>query len=291
MRHGAVAMIDALGFKGIWDRNGVSPDAVLDKLRGMRDAAAAHQYRRVPTGHLKDSVPEEYDILDKAELCFLSDTIVIAVPASPESEKQTRTGHHFSVLYHFHAIRQLAAIVSDVLRSAAQGAPVLAYRGCMAVGDFIVEQPFVIGPAVDEAATHMDRAQGAFTWLAPSAEDAWDRCLNTIHFSRNGKSVDPISTSIRYGLVPYSVPLKGGDSYQTYVVSPFDEPFSSSEAGHLHLQIQQTFQGPLDVQVKRQNTLSFLAKTREVLQALAAQDTDAEATGSSSNDSGSESPP
>lgn len=38
MRRGAVAMLDILGFKGIWKRNGMTPERVIDKLRGLAEA-------------------------------------------------------------------------------------------------------------------------------------------------------------------------------------------------------------------------------------------------------------
>ena len=54
---------------------------------------------------------------------------------------------------------------------ALQEAPALAYRGCIAFGEFDMEEGFVIGGAVDEAAEHMEKAEGAFIWCAPSALD------------------------------------------------------------------------------------------------------------------------
>ena len=35
MLSGALAMFDALGFKGIWRREGVDPTSVIDKLRHL----------------------------------------------------------------------------------------------------------------------------------------------------------------------------------------------------------------------------------------------------------------
>jgi len=59
-------------------------------------------------------------------------------------------------------------------------------------------------------------------------------------------------------LVPYSVPLKGGDQYDTYVVSPFDIKSTAAQRNELTEVILSTFTGSIDVEVKKQNTKRFL---------------------------------
>ena len=135
---------------------------------------------------------------------------------------------------------------------AARTVPALAYRGCISVGQFEISDRFVLGPAVDEAATYLDAAQAAIVWMAPTANDLF------------GKSEyrKPTSDDYRRSYVAYDVPLKGGDRYNTFAVSPFSYAPTFDERAQIARSILGTFptgKAPLDVAIKRQNTDRFLA--------------------------------
>lgn len=290
MQTGAVAMIDALGFKGIWNSSDV--ETVLKKLKTLQQSAAKHKRRRVPPKGLPG--PRQTEVLDVPQVSFLSDTIVIAVPMVPKIEKMLlrHRGAFQAVMLHY-AIADLAEITSEILRSALVSAPPLAYRGCISVGKYLVKNPFILGPAVDEAASCMDRAQGAFVWLAPSAEKVWEESLVRVQYGSKDAREQAGHVTTRLGLIPHRIPLKGGDAYGSHVVSPFATPFSEHDAALLQATVQNTFglSSALDVQVKYQNTVTFLHEARKQLRAMVAQDAASEDTGSSSSDSDSESPP
>ena len=60
--------------------------------------------------------------------------------------------------------------VSVGVRAAALATKPVAYRGAVSVGYFAIEDNFILGPAVDEAAGLMEVADAAVVWLTPSAE-------------------------------------------------------------------------------------------------------------------------
>jgi hypothetical protein len=76
-----------------------------------------------------------------------------------------------------------------------------------AVGEFEIDYPFILGPAIDEAAAHHESAEAAVVWLAPSARNSWE--------------AHPFMRDHPGPLCAQRIPLKGGSSYETYAVSPF----------------------------------------------------------------------
>ncbi|HEY6909514.1 MAG TPA: hypothetical protein VI356_09105 [Myxococcales bacterium] len=105
--------------------------------------------------------------------------------------------------------------LSYVARKAAQEIRPLVYRGTVAAGKLLTDGSFIIGPAVDEAAELMNVAEGAFIWCAPSA----------LAIPAPNHKPDVWSTYA----VRYSVPLKGGTSFETITVAPFADTGASPE--------------------------------------------------------------
>ena len=126
-----------------------------------------------------------------------------------------------------------------------------------------MKQNFLIGPAIDEAVESMDAAQGALVWTMPST----NLLLSSIR--------SPIP-----GLVQFDVPLKGGDTFRTWVVSPFDpKPQPQDRNPQAREELAQTILNEFDrtslgIELKRQNTQRFL---EACLQAEAAMDSVVEA--------------
>jgi hypothetical protein len=230
MRRGAVVMMDALGFRGIWDRV-AQPSDVFDKMESLRKRAESTMARH--------NVPE-IGITD-ARATFLSDTIVLVISArGDDADLDAST-----------AIVLAALRASDLMTEALERAPHLAYRGSIAFGDYEMKGPFVLGPAVDEAAAHSELAEGAFVWLAPSACAAWRKLPDG-----------------RAQLLPTDVPLKEGRRYSTFAVSPFDPTDHRAERRDIADSLLATFDTgrsslDIDVQIKRQNTETFLRRAIE----------------------------
>jgi hypothetical protein len=89
------------------------------------------------------------------------------------------------------------------------------------------------------------KPQGAFIWLLPEACDHVAQWLEP----------QPHNTH----LVKFDVPLKGGDVFNTYTVSPLEQSHSKADANWLAGTLLATFTGSImGVAVKRQNTANHL---------------------------------
>jgi len=221
MKIGAVALIDALGFRGIWGRH--EPDAVLTAMRNTKDwfeAAIKEQFSSQPWM--------------QCEVAFLSDTIAVSMALAETTENREA----MSVLY-------LTDVISWVLARVLRSSVPLAYRGVITIASYEVTSHFLIGPAIDEAAGAHELAQGALIWLAPGARDHVARWLKD----------QPYNTH----LVKFDVPLKGGDMFDTYTVSPLEQARGGDDAGMIARSLLSTFSNSsVDVAVKRQNTLKHM---------------------------------
>lgn len=225
MNSGAIAILDALGFKGIWDRHRGGVEGVLDKLQ----RASRYETTLAPISRkLAPGLSEE--------VRFLSDTIAIGVGA-PENGTAEDVGLAALV-----AVAARVSVLITKMLTDTQGPP-LVYRGAVAYGEFVIDGNFLIGPAVDEAASVGRLAQGGFVYLCPSAVA---RVPIDTH----------IPPDIERVMMRYRVPLKGGDRFDTYVVPPVVRP---SNLKTLIAGIHAAFAtGGIDVTIKEQNTLAML---------------------------------
>lgn len=221
MNTGAVALIDALGFRGIWGRH--KADEVLTALRNMKS-------------WMEKRVQEQFSSQPwmQCHVAFLSDTIAISMTL----EEKTKNREAMSVIY-------LADVISWVLDRTLRSDVPLAYRGAIVVGSYDVSEHFLIGPAIDEAASVYDRAQGAIIWLTPTARE---------HVAGWLKG-QPHNTH----LVKFAVPFKGGDVFNTYTVSPLEQARDQDDANKLTRTLLNIFSSPsIEVAVKRENTQSHM---------------------------------
>lgn len=221
LREGAIALIDALGFRGIWGRH--DPSDVLTIMKDMKgeiESKIAFQFKTQPDFN--------------CQIAFLSDTIAVSMTLSESVEHRTA----MSVIY-------LCDVLSWILNWTLRSKVPLAYRGAIAVGSYELSSQFLIGPAVDEAAAAHEIAQGAFIWLTPNARDLVSQWLRD----------QPENTH----LVKFNVPLKGGDTFETYTVSPLEQSWSAADADIITRALLGTFSGnSVDVAVKRQNTIRHM---------------------------------
>jgi hypothetical protein len=237
MRHGAFAMFDALGFKGIWARaqKADPPWDVLGKLEKL--VTEANDVR----GAIEEGVAsiEQSGELKNAQVrtLFLSDTIMVGAWA--DDPTGTAPGNP-----EWAALTAVAHIAASLLSRAANAPdPRLVYRGCISVGEFDIRPPFVVGPAVDEAAELANSAEAALVWLAPSAKRVIDSAVSH-------EELDVLRS--------WQVPLKSGQRFSTYVVSPYSGVTEQSWVD-LRLAIRLALSSPqFDVQIKAQNTTEFL---------------------------------
>ncbi len=220
-------MLDALGFKGIWKRAG-GAQQVLAKMKSLsQHASEVHRLGKRPGAPLN------------FKCRCISDTVVIGIWPSDEAATADREQTLQA------SIILAKSLVSELCKVAVDGDLALAYRGAIAVGQFEMEGGFIVGPAVDEAASLMELAEGALVWLAPSAIDAE---------SRDHAGV---------GSLRHTIPLKGGARYRSSVVLPWADTLHFHEKVRVARAILRTFRTKtpdLSISIKRQRTAWFLNK-------------------------------
>jgi hypothetical protein len=245
---GAVAILDALGVKGIWKRE--KPEAILGKL---------HALRSVVTGDLSKAQQAFPKMLGAEAItrqaAFLSDSLVVGVSIEPGRAEFLGNGPPVrdgftDLVRQEHALRDLLFTLARLLNVAAADAPRLAYRGTVACGEFEFDDVFVLGPAIDEAAECASVADGAFVWLAPSANWAL-KLFGSLH------SYMPFFDALA---PPYAVPMKGGGAVSTRALNPFAEHEPDARESLLSHFMGMFSSTSDDVKRKQANTEAFLRK-------------------------------
>jgi len=149
--NGAFALIDCLGFKGIWKRYEDEHSILMAKLRSISKLAEIAANKAVyPDGITPDN--EKF----KIQVKLLSDTVAISLCGHKKATKPA------SVLLTMHQV------VRELMDLFIKDRPHLLLRGCITYGSHVTEKNFLVGPAVDSTAEHMDSAQGSFVWLVDS---------------------------------------------------------------------------------------------------------------------------
>ncbi|MGH7789173.1 MAG: hypothetical protein ACRERC_20050 [Candidatus Binatia bacterium] len=250
MRRGAIAVIDALGFAGIW--RGKTPEeeaAIFNRLVRVRSSVEtfAEAYKQKLN-------------LDPRSVLFrsFSDTVFLGVLEDPKVGMSGAALGCWCVL-------TLSSLVSVFVKLAALfDGPPLIYRGALAFGEYENHEDFWMGPAVDEAARAERLAEAAVVWLCPSA-------LAETQIHTEGMSREETARDLQRRGEPlirdYDVPLKGGRRFRTHVVNPFEYADDRDSLRDTVLRYFDLGAG-LDVEIKRQNTSAFLsvaiAKPRRV---------------------------
>jgi hypothetical protein len=240
-KEGAVVMMDALGVKGIWEHH--DRQDVLDRLHLIE--RSVRKLLAIPSAQIARGMG--FDPI----LTFLSDTIVMAFadPNRPNAVVQIAMG---AAGYALHAG------ATDNQEERTWKVP-LAYRGAITFGQFHVEDRYVLGPAVDEAAEAMERPEGALIYLTASAID---------RFEYKGRR--PIASRWR---VPLKLDKCGHrvEEFETLVASPFAHDAGGDDTTwEIADLILKTFERGLAVESirrKRDNTEAFLRRAYEEHQA------------------------
>lgn len=165
MREGAFALIDCLGFKGIWKRT--DPELLITKLSKIEQIVHAEIQEGGGSG------PFKYLSFGpiKLHVRLLSDTVAISLQYE---EQEGKSPENWQKNFLVGVICQAAVQILDLFL---KNEPPLVLRGCVSYGEHLSEGNFIAGPAVDEAAEYMNVAEGAFVWLLPSAEDRYMRMV------------------------------------------------------------------------------------------------------------------
>src|SRR6266849_467185 len=243
LREGAIAMIDALGVKGIWrGPDGREDTRAAKTLRtARRTARSMRLYFR--TGLIPTVIQERFDVEPIVKVLSLSDTIVIA--ALPPDDVARRD-------LCWPLVDLVCQAASYTMRKAAQEPLPLVYRGAVNFGRFLFDQSSLLGPAVDEVAVVSELANGAFVWLMPRADELEPK---------------PYRPDVwKTMAVRYSVPLKGGANITTTVITPFADTGGIEEPPRIRAGYEMAMKSHrVDVAIKRQNTMRFLDHAAQAL--------------------------
>jgi hypothetical protein len=234
MRRGAIALLDALGFKGIWKHHEWTPEQVIDKLQRALQKQTKFQAN-------VSEVLEQNVGIRLPRFHFLSDTVVVVAESAEGQSEEPDDLVGWLCTY----VQRFLVDMLDV-----EDQPCLAYRGAVTYGEFVIEPPFILGEAVDEAAEAERLAEGAFVWLCPSALDYFFEVPDDEHLT---------------DLMPFRfpVPMKGGQNFETIVIPPFRlDPLAPCPTEQEAMAgLQSAFRMPsrkVDVQIKFQNTSAMI---------------------------------
>jgi hypothetical protein len=231
-----VALVDALGFRGIWKRHKSATiyRDVFGTLSKVRRAAEAGNRQ-------KSFSTKEVELT----IAGFSDTIIlIGEPIDPTKANAVHV-----------TLTHIAEVVAELMHAAARAELPLAYRGSIAVGEVAISDGMYVGEAIDEAAEWYEIADAAVVVLTPSAR----RVIEAGEPSPN--------------IVSTQVPIKGHGSLSLYAVNPFfnsylffnsqDDPNPALDAILQQLRRPFDLSGSAEVERKRQNTERFLKTSRD----------------------------
>lgn len=233
-------MLDALGFKGIWNRLRV--EDLVQHLLELKAVATQDG-----DSLLGMAMPLDYDIR------FFSDTIVIA--ASVPAQMEDLSKNESDIVTSAFALEAVCSLVQLTVARAAMSIP-LSYRGSITVGSFEIAESFILGPAIDDAAEGERLAEGAFVWFLPEAMKCYE-AAGEIH-QKQGRV---LAGNIERLTTTYIVPLKGGRLAETRVINPLANPgrLQRTEILTMRSRLISSFtRTDPAVEAKRTNTEAFL---------------------------------
>lgn len=243
MKKGAFAIIDCLGFKGIWKREGVDPVKLINRLISLEDKFRKHL--DLDIGIVKD-LPSDYV---QSNVQLISDSIAISLTFDTDIQDRNRIS----------SVDRLCRIVIRVLNYFLYEDPPLVIRGCISFGEHVSTKQFFVGPAVDEAAEQERLAQGAFVWLLPSAAREFENYfVSTVPSEENNEETRNIFYAPLLG-TSYRMPIKGGGYFDCPIVNPLAGYSSADMRRDAINRYSRAMEGDrLDIWIKKQNTKEML---------------------------------
>jgi hypothetical protein len=175
--NGAVAVVDIMGFKGIWRR--FWPPGVIYKLRTMSERFEAAF--RGPIVHGAGA---------RRTFVALSDTMVLSssvTESEDDDEEQEDDGGVEEWMVLGDLCGALEALWLSAVRETSTARPPLTLRGAVAWGEHLTwNYPYILGPAVDEAAEGEKAPVGALIFFTPTAEAVLNRVFEDEGFRNSG---------------------------------------------------------------------------------------------------------
>jgi hypothetical protein len=283
MQEGAFVLIDCLGFKGIWKRT--DPDLLLQKFSRLGPSIQER------LGNLE--ILFSFSGTDQLRIHnrLLSDTVAISF------QFETQEGAEYSDTDRGLLVFCACLITPLVMHWFLEEEPPLVFRGCITYGKHFIENNFIAGPAIDEAAEYMNLAEGAFVWLHPNAATLYRKCLRGLSqdtrlneeairekikekeetlysnilmrrivevYGRGAiveffKLVMTAMTNAPLVIDHYRMPIKSGGHLECPIVNPLMSAKSAEVMRSMIEKYSTYISGDkLDIWLKRQNTIEFL---------------------------------
>jgi len=267
MQEGAFAVIDCLGFKGIWQRFKGKENIILDRLceisETVKNELDSEKYSGNLFGEYKSFIKQK-DVDFQAR--FFSDTVFISLVYKNELKE---IDENKLAIKKGQLINAISNIAVKILELFIKSEPYLTMRGCISYGEIVYQRDFYAGPAIDIAAEYMDIADGAFVWLHKSAELYYE-AYRAENVRQNGHNIgvfklDNLSPFLGCKSVNYSMPIKNRNNLQCYVLNPlanFENEEWRQEIISIYKRSMES--NNIDVSLKQQNTLAFLNKCNEI---------------------------
>ncbi len=235
----AIALLDTLGYKGIWNR--AQPDDILASLEKTNSTAEEVGANTIAnfSKQLIENVPVTNYLSFQLLVRAFSDTLVVgcsaaAAPQCPSTHRQAVENLAPGV-----AIQVVSEMVAGIASTSATARTPMAYRGAIAFGNLAYRSSFLVGPAIDEAAEMEHQPEGAFIVVCPSA---------SAFLAKDSRDL-PL-------LYSYPVPCKRGVS-RMHVINP---TYYTLDPNKYLKSILHTFTGDDSVLRKRANTKTFLVE-------------------------------
>lgn len=270
MREGAFALIDCLGFKGIWKR----PDSAL-LLKKLQNIGEKIQHR------IMKEIP--YDLLQRRfviKSSLLSDSVAISLQYKNDAyQKKAKGGkkRKDKVREKSYLVWLICASTIRILDLYLEGRPSMVLRGCITYGELAHKENFIVGPAVDVASENMEVCQGAFVWLHPEAAALYRRAVTsqqeTIKIlyakKRRPKIFEGSKQSLGEPLIvdSYDMPLKGGGRLRCPIINPLAFHRTEKKRQAVIKSYEKAMsENQLDVILKQQYTMEFLREANKARQ-------------------------
>jgi len=266
MHEGAFALIDCLGWKGIW-RDDAGPEKILRKVAAIRQRIAEQSGEY--SGHLS-----KIRVQASPEVVFVSDTVVLSVPLiKAEASLEECRGLTLEV-----AMKTLI----DLIDLYVDETPYVSMRGSLTYGEHLIQENTFLGPAIDEVAATYELANGAFVWLDSAASSI----LADLRQLKKTKAVEMMPKAVadlgqpmadrimgafeRFSAYPvviddYPLPLKDGNRLHCPVLNPLAIHREADQREKTVARYEASFnRTTVDVLLKKQNTIEFLRKADDV---------------------------
>jgi hypothetical protein len=286
MKDGALVLVDCLGFRGIWSR--VNPEELIGRLKSVELQAAARVVPKYSSSMLSFG-PVRF------HLRLLSDTVVLSIQYEPDAYADGAEPDERQKNLLVSVACESAAVLAYLFMDSEMPLPL---RGCVSFGPHLCDCNFLIGPAVDQAAEYMNEPEGAFIWVLPgvaerhksfrgralaimelpnetimaahrmAAERGADAAEGLLKHPEAGSDLFVEALRLTYAQIlasptimeNYPMPIKRGSVIDAAIINPFISARNEEDRKRIMNRYDQFLKGDrIDIWMKRQNTLKFLA--------------------------------